>query len=72
VRCVYSLGMSVRNRLDHSPNIERSYTPNRKVMLAALRVVLGLPKRALAEIDEEHDETSGVLREGEQRRSEGA
>lgn len=34
-----------RDRLDHDPTIERSYTPDREAMLAALRAVLGLPKR---------------------------
>ena len=28
--------------------VERTYVPDRKAMLAALRVVLGLPKRPLA------------------------
>jgi hypothetical protein len=64
--------MGDAKRLDDNPTVERSYDPDRSAMLAALRVVLGLPKRALAEIDEEHDETSGLLREGEQRRPEGA
>jgi len=34
----------IRQAVDKTLAIERSYTPDREAMLAALRVVLGLPK----------------------------
>jgi hypothetical protein len=37
--------MSSRRRFANGPLIERSYDPSREAMLAALRVVLGLPRQ---------------------------
>jgi hypothetical protein len=39
------MGKQRRERLDKCPQIERVYTPDREAMVAALRVVLRLPKR---------------------------
>jgi hypothetical protein len=40
--------MPPKRRLDSSPVIERQYVPNETAVLAALRVVLGLPQRPVA------------------------
>lgn len=40
--------MDVRDeQLDDKPQIERSYTTNREAVLAALRLILRLPRRPL-------------------------
>ncbi len=38
--------------LASDPSVERTYTPDRKAMLAALRVLLGLPKAPPGWIEE--------------------
>jgi len=44
-------GIATHNRLDDSLRLDRTWSPDKPAMLAALRVVLGLPRR-VPETDE--------------------
>ncbi len=41
-----------KSKLARSPHVERYYQPDREAMLAALRVLLGLPKTPPGRIEE--------------------